>query len=113
MDPITTSIISLVGGWGPMIIFAVSFIIGFVIKDLLTTFAYSLMFYLDKDFVEGDNVIVDGELATIINIKLTRTIFRMAKNGNWRYVHNSKIRYLKLEKVKEPKDEDFKVIHNK
>lgn len=92
----------------PFIALGLSFILGLVLKDLLSTFAYSLMFYLDKDFQEGDNVIVDGELATIINIKLNKTVFRLAKNGNWRYVHNSKVRYLNLEKVKEPKDEDFK-----
>jgi len=108
MDPVTISGITI--GLVPLLIAAGTFIITFIVKDLLTTFAYGLMFYFDKDFQTGDNVYLDGELATIINVKFTKTIFRMADNGNWRYVHNSKVRYLKLEKVIEPTDEERKKL---
>ena len=69
-----------------------------LIKDLITSFVYGLSFYIDRNFREGDNVIVDGEEARIIKIGLTRTIFRKLETGNWLYVHNSRIRYLKIEK---------------
>jgi small-conductance mechanosensitive channel len=73
-------------------------IISLLIKDLITSFVYGLSFYIDRNFREGDNVIVDGEEARIIKIGLTRTIFKKLKTGNWLYVHNSRIRYLKIEK---------------
>lgn len=108
MDPVTISGITI--SFIPLLIAATTFIISFIIKDLLSTFAYGLMFYFDKDFQVGDNVYIEGELATIINIKMTKSIFRMADNGNWRYVHNSKVRYLKLEKVIEPSEEERKKL---
>lgn len=73
-------------------------IVSLLVKDLITSFVYGLSFYLDRNFREGDNVIIDGEEARIINIGIMRTIFRKLKTGNWLYVHNSRIRYLKIEK---------------
>lgn len=73
-------------------------IITLVIKDLLSSFANGVSFYIDKNFHEGDNVILNGEEATIVKIGLMRTIFRKKANSNWYFVHNDRIKYLNLEK---------------
>lgn len=93
---------ALQGEIGTLISSAVVIIIGLIVKDLLSAAAFGLMFYLDKSFNEGDVVYVNGEMATIIKISLSRTIFKMQNNSRWKYVHNSRIRYLDLEKVIEP-----------
>ena len=79
---------------------ALVFIVGLLIKDLLTTFVYGLMFYLDKAFNEGDEVIIDDKEAIIIKIGLRKTVFMLKENGNWIYIPNDKVRYHKLEKRK-------------
>jgi predicted glutamine amidotransferase len=56
------------------------------------------LFFLDKNFKEGDNIILESEEATIVRIGIMRTIFRMKKNSNWYFVHNGRIKYLRLEK---------------
>lgn len=75
---------------------------GLIIKDILSAAAFGIMFYLDRNFHEGDNVYVNGQLATIIKISLTKSIFKMHDSNRWKYVHNSRIRFLDLEKVIEP-----------
>ena len=63
-------------------------------------------FKLNKDFQEGDKVILDGERALIVKIGNSTTVFGIHKsNGDfegdycWRYVPNERISSLKLEKV--------------
>lgn len=73
-------------------------VISLVIKDLLTSFAKGLSFYIDRNFHEGDEILIDDKEAVIIKIGFIRTIFRMKEDGNWRYVHNSRISWLKLGK---------------
>lgn len=92
----------LQGEIGALITSAIVIVIGLIVKDLLSAAAFGLMFYLDKSFNEGDVVYVNGEMATIIKISLSRTIFKMYDSNRWKYVHNSRIRYLDLEKVIEP-----------
>lgn len=98
-----TEILNLLQGEiGTLITSALVIITGLIVKDLLSSSAFGLMFYLDKSFNEGDTVYINGELATIIKISFTRSIFKMQNNSRWKYVHNSRIRYLDLEKVIEP-----------
>jgi|GEM_PF-5625367 hypothetical protein len=76
----------------------IGLIITLVAKDLLSSFVAGVSFFLDKNFKEGDNIILESEEATIVRIGIMRTIFRMKKNSNWYFVHNGRIKYLRLEK---------------
>jgi small-conductance mechanosensitive channel len=80
-------------------------IIGLIVKDILSAAAFGILFYFDRNFHEGDTVYVNGQLATIIRISLTKSIFKMHDSNRWKYVHNSRIRFLDLEKVIEPNKE--------
>jgi len=85
---------TLVLGW-------FAFVIGMVIKDLLTAATFGVLFYLDPQFTEGDTVYIDGDEAIIQKIGLSVTIFKVMETGRWRYIRNEKIRYHKLEKLVE------------
>jgi small-conductance mechanosensitive channel len=75
-------------------------------KDYATKIAKGVAFQMNKDFAEGDKVILDGERALIVKIGLTQTVFGINKKGGeydgdyvWRYVPNERISVLKIEKV--------------
>ena len=52
-------------------------------------------------FNEGDECLLDGELAMIVKIGARQTVFGVYSDRGytWRYVPNERIPYLKLEKV--------------
>ena len=75
-------------------------------KDFAGKFAKGLAFSMNKQFQEGDKVILDGERALIVKIGITQTVFGVTKTSGefdgdyvWRYVPNERIPFLKLEKV--------------
>jgi hypothetical protein len=75
-------------------------------KDYATKIAKGLAFQMNKQFQEGDKVILDGERALIVKIGITETVFGVTKTSGefdgdyvWRYVPNERISFLKLEKV--------------
>ncbi len=81
-------------------------IIGFMIKDFATKLSKGIAFSMNKQFKEGDKVVLDGERALIVKIGMTQTVFGIEKDTGqfrgdyvWRYVPNEKIDTLKLEKV--------------
>ena len=81
-------------------------IIGFMIKDFATKLSKGIAFSMNKQFQEGDHVLLDDELALIVKIGLTQTVFGIQKTHGefdgdyiWRYVPNERIDYLKLEKI--------------
>jgi len=81
-------------------------IIGFMIKDFATKFSKGLAFSMNKQFQEGDHVLIDGERALIVKIGISQTVFGVTKKGGdldgdyvWRYVPNERIDFLKLEKI--------------
>ena len=81
-------------------------IIGFMIKDFATKLSKGIAFSMNKQFKEGDKVVLDGERALIVKIGLTQTVFGIEKDSGqfrgdyvWRYVPNEGIEMLKLEKV--------------
>jgi len=81
-------------------------IFGFMLKDYATKMSKGIAFSLNKQFKEGDHVLIDGERALIVKIGFTQTVFGITKsNGEfdgdyvWRYVPNERIDYLKLEKI--------------
>jgi hypothetical protein len=81
-------------------------IIGFMIKDFATKLSKGIAFSMNKQFQEGDHVLVDGERALIVKIGITQTVFGVTKDAGplegdyvWRYVPNERIAFLKIEKV--------------
>jgi hypothetical protein len=90
----------------PFIGMLVMVVIAFMIKDFAMKFSKGLAFSLNKQFQEGDHVLVDGERALIVKIGITQTVFGVTKDAGplegdyvWRYVPNERIAFLKIEKV--------------
>ena len=63
--------------------------------------AEGLKFKYDPAFNEGDECLLDGELAMIVKIWLLDKLYLVfiQMGYTWRYVPNERIPYLKLEKV--------------
>ena len=81
-------------------------VFGFMIKDFATKMSKGIAFSMNKQFQEGDHVLIDGERALIVKIGFTQTVFGVTKsNGEfdgdyvWRYVPNERIDFLVLEKI--------------
>jgi hypothetical protein len=81
-------------------------IFGFMLKDFATKMSKGIAFSMNKQFQEGDHVLIDGERALIVKIGITQTVFGVTKSGGdfdtdyvWRYVPNERIEFLKLEKI--------------
>ena len=81
-------------------------IFGFMLKDFATKMSKGIAFSMNKQFQEGDHVLIDGERALIVKIGFTQTVFGVTKsNGEFdgdyvlRYVPNERIDFLKLEKI--------------
>jgi hypothetical protein len=70
-------------------------------KDFATGLAKGLKFKMNPAFQEGHEVLLDGELAMIVKIGMTETVFGIYSDRGytWRYVPNERIPMLKLEKV--------------
>ena len=90
----------------PYIGMVVIVVFGFMLKDFATKWGKGIAFQLNKQFQEGDHVLIDGERALIVKIGMTQTVFGVTKsNGEfdgdyvWRYVPNERIEFLKLEKI--------------
>ena len=85
----------------PWIAVLISLIIAIWFKDFATGLAKGLKFKFDPAFNEGDEVLLDGELAMIVKIGARQTVFGVysERGYTWRYVPNERIPYLKLEKV--------------
>ena len=56
---------------------------------------------MNKAFNESDHVILDGKPAVIVKVGITETVFGVYSDAGyvWRYVPNTKIENLKLEKI--------------
>ena len=82
-------------------IFLASVLGGLALKDYSVSFSKVLKFKLNSQFNEGDKVLLDGEQAMIIKIGMGTTVFGVyGKDGyTWRYISNTKIESLKLEKI--------------
>ena len=70
-------------------------------KDFATNLAKGIQFIRNPAFQPGDVVYPDGEQATIVSIGVRQTVFAMDRDGErvWRYIPNSRIDYVKLEKI--------------
>ena len=85
----------------PWIAVLISLVVAIWFKDFATALAKGLKFKFDPAFNEGDEVLLDGELAMIVKIGARQTVFGVysERGYTWRYVPNERIPYLKLEKV--------------
>ena len=84
------------------IAYGLAFTLGLVVRDLLTSFVQGALFKFNRDFSEGDEVILDNEDAYIVSIGWRYTKFGVYKEGDilaWRYIPNTSIKGLKLEKI--------------
>ena len=85
----------------PWIAVLISLVVAIWFKDFATGLAKGLKFKFDHAFNEGDEVLLEGELAMIVKIGARQTVFGVysERGYTWRYVPNERIPYLKLEKV--------------
>jgi len=90
----------------PYIGMVIIVVMGFMFKDFVTKLSKGIAFQMNKQFQEGDHVLLDDERALIVKIGMTQTVFGVTKIGGeldgdyiWRYVPNERIEFLKLEKI--------------
>lgn len=86
----------------PMIVVGLTFITLMFIKETLIEVVKGLRFRLNPTFKESDIVFLDSERAIIVKLGLLTTVFGVTKPDGtycWRYVPNSLIHKLKLEKI--------------
>lgn len=85
----------------PWLAVLISVVITIWFKDFATNLAKGIQFIRNPAFMPGDVVYLDGETATIISIGIRETVFAMDRDGQrvWRYVPNSRIDFVKLEKI--------------
>ena len=84
--------------------FLLTLIVGLSIRDAATSFVKGAKFRFNPAFKEGDKVILDGNPALIVKIGLSETVFGVygEEGCTWRYVPNTRIEFLKLEKIVDP-----------
>jgi len=85
----------------PWIGVLISLVVAIWFKDFATGLAKGLKFKMNPAFNEGEEVLLDGELAMIVKIGVRETVFGLytTRGYTWRYVPNERIPMLKLEKV--------------
>ena len=86
---------------GPWMMILLSMVLAIWFKDFATNIAKGISFKLKAGFLPGDKVFLDGESAMIVSIGIIETIFEVEREGQkvWRYYPNTRIDYLKLEKI--------------
>jgi hypothetical protein len=102
MSPDLNSLsMDLTGMLLPWITVLISLVVAIWFKDFAIGLAKGLKFKMDPAFNEGEEVILDGELAMIVKIGVRQTVFGVysSRGYTWRYVPNERIPFLKLEKV--------------
>jgi hypothetical protein len=101
MNDLNSLSMDLTGMLLPWIAVLTSLIIAIWVKDFAVSVAKGLKFRLDPAFNEGDEVLLDGELAIIVKIGIRQSVFGVYRDRGytWRYVPNERIPYLKLEKI--------------
>ena len=81
--------------------FLLTLIVGLSIRDAATSFVKGAKFRFNPAFQEGDKVLLDGNPALIVKIGLSETVFGVYgdEGYTWRYVPNTRIEFLRLEKI--------------
>lgn len=85
----------------PWLAVLISVVVTIWFKDFATNLAKGIQFIRNSAFMPGDVVYLDGEEATIISIGVRQTVFALDRDGQrvWRYIPNSRIDFVKLEKI--------------
>ena len=85
----------------PWIAILLSLIAAFWLKDFAQNLLVGIKFRMNSAFNEGDKVLLDGNDAIIVKIGLRDTVFGVYSDRGytWRYVPNTRIPMLKLEKI--------------
>jgi len=85
----------------PWITLLISLIATLWLKEWVTSLVKGIKFRMNKAFNESDHVILDGKPAVIVKVGITETVFGVYSDAGytWRYVPNTKIENLKLEKI--------------
>ena len=88
----------------PWIALLISLVATLWIKEWVTSLVKGMKFRMNKAFNESDHVILDGKPAVIVKVGITGTVFGVYSDAGyvWRYVPNTKIENLKLEKIINP-----------
>ena len=81
--------------------FLLTLIVGLSVRDAATSFVKGAKFRFNPAFSEGDKVLLDGNPALIVKIGLSETVFGVYgdEGYTWRYVPNTRIEFLRLEKI--------------
>jgi hypothetical protein len=98
---VTQEVTNLFDYWMPFMVLVVSTIVVLLLKDAAMKIAKGISFVLKPGFQPGDICYLDGEKATIISIGIRETIFELKRDDltTWRYVDNTKLESVKLEKI--------------
>lgn len=98
LNTLSTDLTSMLLPWIGVLI---SLMIALWVKNFVDAAVKGLTFKMNKAFNEGDKVMLDGTDAIIVKIGTMETVFgTYGPNGfTWRYVPNSRIPFLKLEKI--------------
>tara|TARA_B100001996_G_C18597481_1_gene568464 strand:- start:42 stop:479 length:438 start_codon:yes stop_codon:yes gene_type:complete len=85
----------------PWIAILLSLVIAFWLKDFAQNLMIGIKFRMNSAFNEGDKVLLDSNDAIIVKIGVKETVFGVYSDRGytWRYVPNTKIPNLKLEKI--------------
>ena len=65
---------------------------GLLLNVILTSVISGILFYIDREFIDGDIIIKDDHEWIIINISLFNTILYSKELGRWRFIKNEFIR---------------------
>ena len=98
---VTQEVTNLLDYWMPLMVVILSTIVLLLLKDAAMKIAKGIGFVLKPGFSPGDVVYLDGERAKIISIVIRETIFELKRDDvtTWRYVDNTKLESVKLEKI--------------
>jgi hypothetical protein len=102
MEELVISNVTSASSWVmPWVIVLISAVGVMIFKDYASNISKGISFWLKPGFNPGDVVYLDGEEATIISIGIRETIFEIKRDQLtlWRYIPNTRIEYLKLEKI--------------
>lgn len=70
----------------------VALLIGLLLNELLLSLINGILFYIDREFVEGDIIIKENNQWIIINIGFQKTILYCKELDRWRFIKNDSIR---------------------
>lgn len=86
----------------PVIAVVMTVLFGMALRDMAAAIAKGMAFRYSGVFKEGDIVFLDGERAIVVKLGVMQSVFGITKEDGtycWRYINNTKVDNLKLEKI--------------